>query len=77
MEGAFITIGSIPITGFLKDLVDYNKRGEIEIDLYTCETKTKGLFAGGDVSSKRDKQIVTATGDGCIMALSAYNHLRK
>ncbi len=77
VEGVFVEIGSVPVTNFLKDLVDYNESGEIEIDHKTCKTKTEALFAAGDVTDVRDKQIIVASGEGSKAALSAYSYLIK
>jgi len=78
IEGIFIQIGSIPITEFIgDDLVDFNQSGEVVVDSKTCKTKTDGLFAAGDVTDARDKQIVVATGEGTKASLSAYNYLKK
>jgi len=76
-QGVFIEIGSLPATNFLKDLVDFNEKGEIIIDPLTGETKTPGLFAAGDVTSVKFKQIVIAAGEGAKAALSAYNYLQN
>ncbi|MDP3093216.1 MAG: FAD-dependent oxidoreductase [bacterium] len=76
-QGVFIEIGSLPATDFLKDLVDFNKAGEIAIDPLTCATKTPGLFAAGDVTDIKYKQIVVAAGEGAKAALSAYNYLQN
>ncbi len=78
VEGVFVEIGSVPAVDFLgKDLADCNDRGEIEIDHKTCQTKTEGLFAAGDVTDIRDKQIITAAGEGAKAALSAHSYLTK
>ena len=39
-------------------------------------TRTPGLFAAGDIRSKRLRQVVTAVSDGAIAATSAYAFLR-
>ncbi len=77
VQGVFVEIGSVPATDFLKDLVDYNEKGEIKINHKTCETKTNGLFVAGDVSDIRDKQIIISSGEGAKAALSAYFYLSK
>lgn len=77
VEGVFVEIGSQPATSFVKDLVDFNEKDEIEIDPKTCETKTPGLFAAGDCNAGIYKQIVTAAGEGAKAALSVYNYLQK
>lgn len=77
VEGVFIEIGSQPATSMVKDLVNFNKRDEIEVDFETFQTKTPGLFAAGDVNVGLYKQIVTAAGEGCKVALAVYDYLRK
>jgi len=77
VEGIFVEIGSVPATGFVGDLVDFNERDEIRIDFYSCSTKTPGLFAAGDVTSNRDKQVVIACGEGAKAALSSYYYIQN
>ena len=77
VEGVFIEIGSQPATSFLKNLVDFDKKDEVIVDPRTCETKTSGLFAAGDVTSIKYKQIVVACGEGAKAALSAYRYLQN
>lgn len=76
-EGIFVQVGSIPTTDLLDDLVSYNDVGEIEIDTATCRTATEGLFAAGDVTTVRGKQVVVATGEGCKALLSAYKYIKN
>ena len=75
VQGVFVEIGSLPATGFLKELVDFNQKDEIKVNPRTNETKTPGLFAAGDVTDVRDKQVITACGEGAKAAISAYNYL--
>lgn len=77
VEGVFIQIGSVPATGFVKGLVSFNKKDEIKIDPVSCQTKTPGLFAAGDATDVKYKQVIVATGEGAKAALSAYNYLQK
>ncbi len=77
VDGVFIEIGGIPATSFVKDLVEFNQRGEIIIDPLTCQTKTPGLFAAGDCTAGKYKQIVIAAGEGAKAALAAYDYLRS
>lgn len=77
LDGVFVQIGSVPATGFVKGLVDFNQFDEIKINPETSETKTPGLFAAGDVTSIRDKQIVVAAGEGVKAALSAHKYLQR
>lgn len=77
VEGIFVQIGFVPIIDFVKDLVEINEKGEIVVDPYTCETKVPGLYAAGDVTDIRFKQIITAAGQGCIAVLSSYKYLQR
>lgn len=74
VEGVFVEIGYINKTDFVKDLVDVNEKNEIIIDMH-CNTKTKGLFAAGDVTIIPYKQTITSAGEGCKAALTCYNYL--
>ncbi len=76
-EGIFVQVGSIPTTDILDGLVDYNKSGEVQIDCNTCKTKTEGLFAAGDVTTVKGKQVIVAAGEGCKALLSAYNYIKN
>ncbi len=76
-DGLFVQIGSMPITKIVDGLVDFNTENEVIINPESCETKTIGLFAAGDVTNIKYKQIVTATGEGAKAALSTYDYLKK
>jgi len=77
VEGVFVEIGNQPATSYVKDLVDFNERDEIKVEFETCQTKTQGLFAAGDLNVGRYKQIVTACGEGAKAALAAYGYISK
>lgn len=77
VSGIFVEIGSLPATAFVKDIVDFSDWGEIKIDPKTCATKTPGLFAAGDVTDVKYKQIIIACGEGAKSALSAYEYIEK
>lgn len=75
VAGVFINIGWMPATGFLDNLVELNKDGEIIIDSKTNATSVKGIFAAGDVTDVKYKQCVIAAAEGAKAALSAANYL--
>jgi alkyl hydroperoxide reductase subunit F len=77
LQGVFVEIGSVPSTSFIKDMVKLNEWGEIIIDPATNATSESGIFAAGDVTEVREKQIVIAAGEGAKAALAAYEHLVK
>ena len=76
-EGVFIHIGMIPNTDFVKiPELKTNELGEIVIDK-SCQTNVYGLFAAGDLTDIRFKQIGIAVGQGICAALSCVDHLNK
>ncbi|MEX1997556.1 MAG: FAD-dependent oxidoreductase [Candidatus Andersenbacteria bacterium] len=76
VQGVFVTIGAIPNTDPVKDLVKLDKFGAIEADRYGT-TSVAGFFAAGDVTDIRDAQIVVAAGHGCSAALSASDYINR
>jgi alkyl hydroperoxide reductase subunit F len=68
------SIGLYPNSEFVLDLLDTNERGEIRVD-EKGGTGVQGIFAAGDVTGGRPKQIVIAAGDGARVALSAFEYL--
>jgi len=74
VDGAFVEIGSIVKTDFVKDLVKLDKNGYIIVNK-NCETSHPGVFACGDVDNTPFKQIVVAAGEGAAAGLMAYNYL--
>ena len=64
-QGIFPCIGLDPITEFVKGLGIVNEKGYIEVD-ENQETKVTGIFAGGDVTDKSLRQVVTAANDGAV-----------
>ncbi|MDP2924911.1 MAG: FAD-dependent oxidoreductase [Nanoarchaeota archaeon] len=77
VNGIFVEIGSVPQTKILEGLgIKTTEKGYIIVD--RCQkTNVKGLFAAGDVTNNRLKQIITAAGEGACAAFSAYEELKK
>ena len=73
-DGAFIFIGYVPNTEFLKGLVSLNQRGEIIVD-GNMSTNIDGVYAAGDSTAKKYRQVTTAVGDGTIAALAASAYI--
>jgi alkyl hydroperoxide reductase subunit F len=76
-SGAFVEIGSVSNSEFIRNLVDTNDAREIVIDHLTAKTFKEGIFAAGDVTNDPFKQNSISAGDGVGAALSAYNYLQK
>ena len=75
VEGMFVEIGLSPRSEVVKDLVETNKIGEIVINPENNSTSVAGIFAAGDVTSIRQKQIFIAMGEGAKAALGAFEYL--
>ena len=73
--GIFVFTGTQPHTELVEHLVDLAPDGGILTD-ESMATRTPGLFAAGDIRSKRLRQVVTAVSDGAIAATGAYAFLR-
>ena len=74
-QGIFVSAGWTPATSFLDGFIDLNAEGEIIVNPRTNETSVPGVFAAGDCTDIKYKQIVIAAGDGAKAALSTYDYL--
>lgn len=69
IDGVFIAVGITPAKNLIKDFVNLDNSGFIITD-EDCFTGTQGLYAVGDIRSKKFRQIITAAADGAIAAES-------
>jgi alkyl hydroperoxide reductase subunit F len=76
VSGVFIEIGYVSHSGWLKDLIDLDKIGQIKIDK-NCHTNLDGVFAIGDCTDVKYKQIVIAEGMGAVAGLESYEYVNK
>ena len=67
-------IGLIPNSHFMKDILELNNYGEIQVT-DKCRTNQPGIYAAGDVTNVPYKQIVIAMGEGAKAGLSAFEDL--
>ena len=74
--GVFVAIGSTPNSALVKELLDIDENGYIAAD-ETGVTSADGIFAAGDVRTKKLRQVVTAVSDGANCVLSAEEYLNK
>lgn len=72
-SGAFVAIGQVPDNERFANLLQLEK-GYIEVDS-SMSTSTPGLFAAGDCTNKKIRQLTTACSDGAIAALSAVSYI--
>ena len=76
VEEIFVEIGTVANTSFVSDILDINTNSEIKIDSVN-KTSVEGIFAAGDCTDVRYKQVIIAMGEGAKAALSAYEYLIK
>jgi len=75
-DGAFLFVGLLPRTQFLKGVVQMDEAGYI-ITNDNCEASVKGIFAAGDCRKKLLRQIATSVGDGATAAFAAEKYLEE
>lgn len=75
--GVFVEIGSIPNSGFVKDLVELNKIGEVVVDPKTQRASRKGIWAAGDIADGLFKQNNISMGDAVKALEDIYLYLQK
>jgi len=76
VQGVFVEIGQVPNTKFVNNLVKLNESEEIIIDKDNM-TNVPGIFAAGDVTDVKEKQIVISAGEGAKAVLSAWDYLKR
>ena len=74
VEGLFVAVGQKPQNSEFSNVVDIDKSGYI-VAGEDCQTRTKGIFVAGDCRVKNVRQLVTATADGAVSALTACSEL--
>lgn len=65
VDGVFIAVGMEPHTGLLDGQVKLDENGYV-VAGEDCRTTADGVFAAGDVRTKKVRQIVTAVSDGAV-----------
>ncbi|MBD5429502.1 thioredoxin-disulfide reductase [Lactobacillus sp.] len=75
-SGVFIYIGNVPNTSEFLDLGITDKQGWIETN-DQMETAIPGIYAIGDVRSKKLRQITTAVGEGGIAGQNSFEYIES
>ncbi len=74
LAGVFIQIGLMPNTEWIREKIDVDRMGQIEIGP-RGETSMPGVFAAGDCTTVAYKQIIISMGSGATAALGAFDYL--
>ena len=75
-HGAFVAIGHEPQSAIVRDVVDLDENGYVQVEGRSTRTNLAGVFAAGDLVDHTYRQAVTAAGSGCAAALDAEAYLR-
>ena len=75
--GIFVFAGSVPVTELYNGSVDLDEKGFVIADLESMQTSLPGVYAAGDLRQKKLRQIVTATADGALAAITAEKYIQE
>lgn len=75
ISGLFIAIGQVPKSNIFCDLIEMDELGYIK-SKDGIHTNIAGIYVAGDVRTKKLRQLVTATSDGAIAAITAINEMK-
>jgi len=75
-DGAFIFVGMVPNTDFLKGFVELTDRNFIKCDCAYLRTSVPGVFVAGDCRIGAAMQLATAVGDGVVAAMMLKQYFR-
>lgn len=76
VDGIFIFVGIDPQIEFLPEEFNKDEEGFLMTDT-EMRTNIPGIFAAGDIRSKRCRQVCTAVGDGATAGHSAHLFLKE
>lgn len=75
-DGVFVEIGYTVNPQLVINLVGLDERRQIIVHPSDNSTNVAGIFAAGDVTNIRHKQIVISAGEGAKAALGVYQYLQ-
>jgi thioredoxin reductase (NADPH) len=75
-DGMFISVGRSPASALVAGQLELDEGGYI-IAGESTDTNIPGVYAVGDVRTKRVRQIVTAVADGAVAAHMAEEYLAE
>ena len=76
LDGIFVAIGRGANTDIIDDSVLRDSNGYI-LTNEKMETNLSGVYAVGDIRNTPLRQIITATSDGAIASVTAYNYIKN
>lgn len=77
VTGVFVAIGHDPRSELVRDALDVDADGYVQVRTPTTQTSVEGVFAAGDLVDRTYRQAVTAAGTGCAAAIDAERWLAE
>ncbi|MCC5697401.1 NAD(P)/FAD-dependent oxidoreductase, partial [Klebsiella pneumoniae] len=75
--GLFVAIGHDPRSELVRDQLDVDDEGYVQVKHPTTSTSIPGVFAAGDLVDRTYRQAITAAGSGCPAAIDAGRWLAE
>jgi thioredoxin reductase (NADPH) len=75
-DGIFIYIGHLPNTQLFKNQLKMDEHGYVVTDKH-MRTSVQGVFAAGEVTDPRFRQVITSAGMGAAAAMEAEKYLAE
>ena len=75
VTGVFIAVGHDPRSELVRDVVDVDAEGYVQVWGRSTATSVDGVFAAGDLVDHSYRQAITAAGSGCAAAIDAERWL--
>ena len=75
-DSVFVFVGTLPSSECLNNVVAMDRDGFIIVNK-EMETDVPGIYAAGDVISKRLRQISSSVGEGAVAAFNAEKYLEN
>ena len=76
VDGVFLAVGILPNSEYAKGFVEMDEGGYVKAG-EDCVTNVPGVFAAGDIRTKKLRQVITAAADGANAITSVEEYLYR